>query len=137
MTTLYQKIDTASFVIGRTLIGIYFILPAIKKITGYAATLALMNAKGVPLAEALLPLTIALQLGLGLLLIFGMQLRLGSLILFGLVILINVYIHNFWALEGDPNYAHELQNFIKNLAIAGGLLVLASKQQNRQIPLKK
>jgi putative oxidoreductase len=43
--------------------------------------------------------------------------------------LINLYIHNFWALQGDPSYAHELQNFVKNLGIAAGLLVLAGRGQ--------
>ena len=50
--------------------------------------------------------------------------------LFGLTILINVFIHNFWALTGDPSQAHETQNFVKNLAIAAGLLVLATKDKN-------
>ena len=45
-------------------------------------------------------------------------------------IFINVFIHNFWTLHGDPAQAHELQNFIKNLAIAAGLLVLATKDKN-------
>jgi len=34
---------------------------------------------------------------------------------------------NFWTLQGDPNYGHELQNFVKNLGIAAGLLVLAGR----------
>jgi putative oxidoreductase len=50
--------------------------------------------------------------------------------LFGLTILINIYIHDFWSLAGDPSYAHEMQNFVKNLAIAAGLLVLATKDKN-------
>jgi putative oxidoreductase len=50
--------------------------------------------------------------------------------LFGLTILINIFIHNFWALNGDPSQAHEMQNFVKNLAIAAGLLVLATKDKN-------
>ena len=39
-------------------------------------------------------------------------------------------IHDFWMLAGDPSQAHEAQNFIKNLAIAAGLLVLATKDKN-------
>jgi putative oxidoreductase len=88
-----------------------------------------MLKQGVPLAELLLPVTIALQIGLGLLLIFGKAVRISALMLFGLTILINLYIHNFWTLEGDPNQAHELQNFVKNLGIAAGLLVLAGRGQ--------
>ena len=53
-----------------------------------------------------------------------------ALILFGLTIFINIFIHNFWSLLGDPSQAHEIQNFIKNLAIAAGLLILATKDKN-------
>lgn len=128
--TLTSTVDQLSFMVGRFLLGLYFVLPGVMKITGYSGTLELMVSKGVPMASALLPLTIAMQIGLGLMLMFGKQLRISALLLFGLTILINLFIHNFWALQGDPSYAHEMQNFIKNLAIAAGLLVLASKQKS-------
>ena len=129
MNEVLKKFDNVYLVLGRALLGLYFLLPGILKVVGYNGTLALMQEKGVPLANALLPATILLQVGLGLMLIFGKQVRLSALVLFGLTILINVFIHNFWALQGDPSYAHELQNFIKNLGIAAGLLVLSSTQR--------
>lgn len=125
-----KKIDKAYLMVGRALLGLYFLLPGIMKVIGYSGTLALMASKGVPLAFILLPLTILMQVGLGLFLIIGKQVRVSALLLFGLTILINVFIHNFWALQGDPSYGHEMQNFIKNLAIAAGLLVLASSQSD-------
>lgn len=128
-----KKFDTLYFIIGRSLLGLYFLVPGVMKITGYASTLELMINKGVPLAEALLPFTIMLQIGLGLLLIAGKQLRISALVLFGLTILINIFIHNFWTLQGEPEFAHELQNFIKNLGIAAGLLVLATKQDDEKV----
>jgi putative oxidoreductase len=126
--SLTSTVDQLSFMLGRFLLGLYFVLPGGMKVMGYSGTLELMVSKGVPMASVLLPLTIAMQIGLGLMLIFGKQLRISALLLFGLTILINLFIHNFWALQGDPSYAHEMQNFIKNLGIAAGLLVLASKQ---------
>lgn len=130
MNALLKKYDNLYFILGRSLLGLYFLMPGLMKIAQYSGTLDLMQAKGVPLATILLPVTILIQVGLGLLLIAGKQLRLSALMLFGLTILINVFIHNFWALQGQPEYGHELQNFIKNLGIAAGLLVLASKQQD-------
>lgn len=129
MNKLLAKYDKLFFLLGRSLLGLYFVVPGVLKVLGYGATLTLMESKGVPLAAALLPLTIILQVGLGLMLIVGKQLRLSALTLCGLTVLINVFIHNFWALQGAPSYAHELQNFIKNLGIAAGLLVLASKSE--------
>ena len=125
-----KKYDNYYFVLGRTLLGLYFIVPGMTKVAGYQGYLDLMASKGVPLVEILLPLTILIQVGAGLFLIAGKNLRVSALLLFGLTILINLFIHNFWALAGDPGQAHETQNFVKNLAIAAGLLVLATKDKS-------
>jgi putative oxidoreductase len=42
-----------------------------------------------------------------------------------MVVAININLHDFWNYTG-PEGAHEMQNFIKNLGILGGLLVLAA-----------
>ena len=125
-----NKIDSLSFIVGRSLLGLYFIGPGLSKVFDYASTITLMKIKGVPFSSLILPATIAIQIFGGLLLILGRNLRTASFVLFGLTIIINIFIHNFWALAGDPSQAHELQNFIKNLAIAAGLLVLATKDKS-------
>ncbi len=125
-----KKLDSLFFIIGRSLLGLYFIGPGLSKVFDFGSTLALMRMKGVPFSLFLLPLTIAIQLLGGIFLILGRNLRLTAFMLFGLTICINIFIHNFWALNGDPSQAHEMQNFVKNLAIAAGLLVLATKDKN-------
>ena len=125
-----KKLDSLFFIIGRSLLGLYFIGPGLSKVFDFGSTLALMRMKGVPFCLFLLPLTIAIQLLGGIFLILGRNLRLTAFMLFGLTICINIFIHNFWALNGDPSQAHEMQNFVKNLAIAAGLLVLATKDKN-------
>jgi len=126
---MLARYDNVYAGLGRILLGLYFVVPGIAKILGYAGTLTLMQTKGVPLAELLIPVTIVMQVGLGALLMFNQQVRISALLLFGLTIIINLYIHNFWDLAGDPGQAHETQNFVKNLAIAAGLLVLAGRSQ--------
>ena len=125
-----KKYDNYYLMLGRTLLGLYFIGPGMTKVAGYQGYLDLMASKSVPLVEVLLPLTILIQVGAGLFLIAGKNLRVSALLLFGLTIFINLFIHNFWALAGDPGQAHETQNFVKNLAIAAGLLVLATKDKS-------
>ena len=125
-----KKLDNLFFIAGRSLLGLYFIGPGLSKVFDFASTLALMRMKGVPFSLFLLPLTIAIQLLGGIFLILGKNLRLTAFMLFGLTIFINIFIHNFWALKGDPSQGHEMQNFVKNLAIAAGLLVLATKDRN-------
>ena len=123
-----QKIDSSSFLIGRIILGLYFFVFGFGKVFTYQDIESLMLLKGVPLVVLTLPLTIAIQTVFGLLIIFGKYLRLGGLVLFILTLLINYYIHNFWDLAGDPSQAHEMQNFIKNTAIAGGLLILSTQK---------
>ena len=125
-----KKLDNLFFIIGRSLLGLYFIGPGLGKVFDFGSTLALMKIKGVPFSASLLPLTIAIQVLGGIYLVLGKNLRMTAFMLFCLTIFINVFIHNFWTLNGDPTQPHELQNFIKNLAIAAGLLVLATKDKN-------
>jgi putative oxidoreductase len=123
-----QKIDSSSFLIGRIILGLYFFVFGFGKVFTYQDIASLMLLKEVPLVVLTLPLTIAIQTIFGLLIIFGKYLRLSGLVLFILTLLINYYIHNFWDLAGDPSQAHEMQNFIKNTAIAGGLLILSTQK---------
>ena len=123
-----QKIDSSSFLIGRIILGLYFFVFGFGKVFTYQDIESLMLLKEVPLVVLTLPLTIAIQTIFGLLIIFGKYLRLSGLVLFILTLLINYYIHNFWDLAGDPSQAHEMQNFIKNTAIAGGLLILSTQK---------
>ena len=123
-----QKIDWSSFLIGRVILGLYFFVFGFGKVFTYQDVESLMLLKEVPLVALTLPLTIAIQTIFGLLIIFGKYLRLSGLVLFILTLLINYYIHNFWDLAGDPSQAHEMQNFIKNTAIAGGLLILSTQK---------
>ncbi|MDC1183782.1 DoxX family protein [Gammaproteobacteria bacterium] len=124
-----KKLDYVAFSVGRILLGIYFLLPGIGKIFDFSATLSLMTLKGVPLPYLSLLIVISIQLIFSIFLMLNKYLRLSSITLFVLTILINVYIHNFWDLSGDPYQAHEIQNFYKNMGIAAGLLILATKEK--------
>ena len=123
-----QKLNNLFYAIGRALLGIYFLLPGLGKIFTYSDNLILLASKGVPFSVFSLPLTILIEISLGLFLIFGRYVRVSSIILFSLTILINVFIHDFWNLSGDIQ-AHEAQNFYKNMGVAAGLLILATTKK--------
>ena len=124
-----QKLNNIIYASGRVLLGIYFLLPGLGKIFTYSDNLILLASKGVPLSVFSLPLTILIEISLGLFLIFGRYVRVSSIILFSLTILINIFIHDFWNLSGDIQ-AHEAQNFYKNMGVAAGLLILATTKKN-------
>ena len=123
-----QKLNNILYASGRVLLGVYFLLPGLGKIFTYSDNLILLASKGVPLSVISLPLTILIEISLGLFLIFGKYVRVSSLILFALTILINIFIHDFWNLSGDIQ-AHEAQNFYKNMGVAAGLLILATTKK--------
>ena len=112
---------------GRVLLGLYFVLPGVSKITGFDGMLAYMTQHGVPFTVPLLVLTIVLQVGGGLALIAGWQTKYAAFLLAGLTLVINVFMHDFWNVYQGGDQGHEMQNFIKNLGIFAGLLLLAAR----------
>ena len=122
---------------GRVLLGLYFLLPGISKIPPYALTIEYMTLHKIPFVSILLPITIILQLALGSSLIIGYRIKESALVLAALTILINIGVHDFWNDYPDKDAGHELQNFIKNLGIFAGLLVLSASKNISQWSLFK
>ena len=118
--------------VGRMLLGLYFLLPGISKIPTYAGTTEYMLLHNIPLASILLPITIVLQIGLGAMLIIGYRIKESALILAALTIFINIGMHDFWNEYPNTDAGHETQNFVKNLAIFAGLLVLSATDRVQQ-----
>ena len=118
--------------VGRILLGLYFLFPGISKIPTYAGTTENMLLHNIPLATILLPITIVLQIGLGVMLIIGYRIKESALILAALTIFINIGMHDFWNEYPNTDAGHETQNFVKNLAIFAGLLVLSATDRVQQ-----
>jgi putative oxidoreductase len=102
---------------GRLLLAQLFVLSGLSKITGYAATQGYMASKGLP--GALLPLVILLELGGGLALVIGFRTRWVALTL-AMFSVAAAFIFHF-----VPSDHGQMIHFMKNLAITGGLLVVA------------
>jgi len=118
--------------VGRILLGLYFLVPGISKIPTYASTTEYMLLHNIPLADVLLPITIVLQVGLGVMLIVGYRIKESALILAALTIFINIGMHDFWNEYPNTDVGHETQNFVKNLGIFAGLLVLSAAHKVSQ-----
>jgi putative oxidoreductase len=109
--------------LGRAGLALIFILSGLSKIAGYAGTQQYMEAMGVP--GALLPLVILVEVGGGLAILGGFATRWAALGLAGFTLVAAVLFHSNL---GDQN---QFINFMKNIAIAGGFLVLASEGAGR------
>ncbi|NRB23702.1 DoxX family membrane protein [Shewanella sp.] len=118
---------------GRVLLALYFLLPGIMKFVSWDMHVALMAKHNMLMIPVLLATAGALEILAALALMANRYTVPVSLMLAGLVVLINFSLHDFWNYSGIEA-AHEMQNFIKNLAILAGLLVLAghsSKNEKR------
>jgi putative oxidoreductase len=112
---------------GRLLLGLYFIVPGLQKITNFDMMSQYMAQHKVPMISVLLVVTIIIQLSAGLAIIIGYKGRFAAFLLAGLTLVISVYMHNFWNLPEGGDVARETQNFVKNMAIMAGLLVLVGR----------
>lgn len=110
--------------VARGLLAAIFILAGLQKLGGYAGTAGYMEAMGVP--AALLPLVIALEVGAGVALLVGWQARVAAALLAGFTVLAGALFHLLPGLGLDAMAAqNEITHFLKNLAIAGGLGMVA------------
>lgn len=123
-----QNLENALAVIGRVLLGLYFLIPGIRKITGFDGLAAYMEQHGMILVPFFLVVTLILQIGGGLFLITGYKVRYTAFMFAAMTLAINVVMHDFWNVYEGLSQAHETQNFIKNLAIMAGLLVMGSSR---------
>jgi putative oxidoreductase len=106
-------------VAGRAFLAAIFLVAGLQKIGGYAGTQAYMEALGVP--GALLPLVIALEVAGAVAIVIGWQTRLFAFLLAGFSLLAALIFHR--------DFGDQLQSilFMKNVAIAGGFLLLVAR----------
>lgn len=104
--------------LGRAGLVAIFLLAGVSKIQAYDGSAAYMASAGIP--GELLPLVILFEIGSALAILLGYQTRLCALAVAGFTLLTALMFHN--------NLADQMQflMFWKNIAIAGGFLVLAA-----------
>jgi len=106
--------------IGRLALGAIFLLSVAGKLTNWSGTVAYAATKGVP--QVLLAGATALELVGVILLVAGFKTRWGAAALLVFLLPVTLVFHNFWAVQGAAHH-QQLVEFLKNVAIAGGLLV--------------
>ena len=110
--------NTLVTTLGRVGLSLIFIVSGWAKIAGYEGTQQYMEAMGVP--GALLPLVILLELGGGLAILAGLFTRWTALGLAAFSLAAGFIFH--W----NPQDAMQMTHLFKNIAMAGGFLLLAA-----------
>lgn len=111
--------------VGRVMLALIFVISGFSKIGGFAGTAAYMAGQGLPMSEVLLVATIIVELGGGLMIVIGWQARWAALAIFLFIIPATLMFHAFWAADA-AQYQNQLNNFMKNLAIMGGMLYIVA-----------
>ncbi|HVV88020.1 MAG TPA: DoxX family protein [Kofleriaceae bacterium] len=116
--------------IGRLLMSSIFLVSGFHKLVDPSGTIAAMSSQGVPAPGVLLWIAAFAELAGGVALLTGFLTRLGALGLFLYLIPTTLVFHRFWDASG-PMAMLQQANFLKNLTIMGGLLMLVAHGPGR------
>jgi putative oxidoreductase len=106
------------------LLSAIFILSGLGKLPHFNDVAGMMAQKGIPLAGLALAITLLIEIGGGLMILTGFKARYAALVIALWLVPVTLVFHHFW---GIPEAAKQDQivNLLKNVAIMGGLLILA------------
>jgi putative oxidoreductase len=112
--------------VARLFLAAIFVQGALGKIFGWSGQAQYMARHGMRFVQPLLGVALTIE-ALGVLcLVLGVKARAAAAIMCLYLLAVSVLLHNFWAVQ-DPAAAGNLQtHFLKNLAISGGLLMVAA-----------
>jgi putative oxidoreductase len=111
--------------VGRILIAVPFLTYGIMKLTNFHGSVEYLAALKIPMTTAAAVIAIIIELLGGVCVVLGFKARFWGWVLFLYLIPVTFLAHNFWAYSGAARMDNE-GNFLKNLAIMGGLLLLAA-----------
>jgi putative oxidoreductase len=111
--------------VGRVLIAAIFLNAGVRKLLGFAGTVGYFTKLGFPAPELFAVLAIVIEVGGSILLIIGWKTRWVAWLLALFVLIAALAAHRFWQFDA-AQYANQMNHFMKNLAIIGGLLFVAS-----------
>ncbi len=115
---------------GRICLAAIYLGSGLRKIGRYSGVVDQLAAKGLPLPEVAALSAIAVEAGAAAALIVGLWTRWAALALAGFTILATLMFHNFWDFEG-PDRARQYVQFMKNLGLVGGFLVVMATGAGR------
>lgn len=129
-TTAYSPTGSATYqatvlLVSRVLLAGVFLVFGIRKLMAVSGTAGYFTKLGFPAADILVWVVILIEIGGAILLIAGWRTRIVAWILAGFVVIATLAAHRYWEFEG-AQYVPQLTNFMKNLAITGGLMMVAA-----------
>lgn len=123
VTPIHMVPRSGTALLGRILISAIFIVSGFAKISDPSSAMGYMNSAGIGHSDVLVYVAGCAELLGGAAVLLGFLTRLASLGLFVMLIITTYFFHHFWNMSGAEAKT-QMVNFMKNLAILGGLLTL-------------
>lgn len=111
--------------VARLLMATIFMVFGVRKVLAYAGTVAYFTKLGFPAAEVFTVIAIVIEIGGGILLIIGWKTRWVAWLLALFTLIGMLMAHRYWEFDA-AQYANQMTHFFKNVAIIGGLLMVAA-----------
>ena len=109
--------------IGRIFLAVIFLVSGFGKIGGFEGLIGAIASKGLPMPQVFAVVTVVIELGAGLMLVFGWKARWAAFLLAAFTAIVTFFFHNFWVVPEAEKMMQQTQ-FMKNLAVIGGLLLV-------------
>ena len=111
--------------LGRLLIVVLFLPAGLSKITGFEGTVGYFTSLGMIAPTLAVVIAIIAEVWGGIALLVGFKTRLVAILLAVFTLAASIFGHAFWAAPAEAAFVAQLL-FFKNIAVIGGLLILAS-----------
>lgn len=121
----YMNGASQMLLLGRILLATVFLVACINRLMGIAAATAYFTKLGFPMPDVMVWLACLVEFVGGVLLILGWHTRRAAWLLILFVAIATAMAHRFWQFDG-AQYANQMNHFLKNLAIIGGLLYITA-----------
>lgn len=122
--------------IGRGCIATIFLISGTGKIFAWDQTTAYMTHHGMVAVDVFLFLAASTEIFAGIFLFLGLKMRFAALILALYLVPVTNVFHAFWTITDQAEHMVEYYNFLKNLAIFGGLLCIAATPKSNSLEKK-
>lgn len=107
---------------GRILLALIFLWSGVDKTVHFSGAIGYVASAGLPFPDALLALSIVLELGGGLALMLGWKARWAAALIFLYLIPVTAIFHN--PIGAGTHAQEQLIHMMKNISIMGGMLML-------------
>ena len=110
--------------LGRLALAWFFLSEVYARAGAWDANVTKMAMLDLPVPPLLLAAGLIVMILGGMSLLLGFHARHGAMLLFGFTVVATVLMHDYWHLHNVADYDADYEIFARNIAIAGGLLMV-------------